>query len=74
MTFQVVWEKVLKNGPSKICGRQPLKDLKGHGLLKQTISLQGCLPQILLGPILNTLSHTRNVLKKKQGSINKIRQ
>ena len=22
-----------KNGPSKICGRQPLKNLKGYGLL-----------------------------------------
>ena len=31
-----VWEKVFKNGPSKICGRQLLKDLKEYGLLKQT--------------------------------------
>ena len=23
-----IWVKVFKNGPSKICGRQPLKDLK----------------------------------------------
>ena len=22
------WDKVFKNGPSKICGRQPLKNLK----------------------------------------------
>ena len=39
-------------GPSKIIGRQPLKNLKEYGLLKQTISLQfffeGCLPRILL--------------------------
>ena len=34
------WDKVFKNGPSKICGRQLLKCLKGSGLLKQTISLQ----------------------------------
>ena len=27
------WDKVFKNGPSKICGRQPLKNLKGYGLL-----------------------------------------
>ena len=27
-------EKVFKNGPSKICGRQPLKNLKGYDLLK----------------------------------------
>ena len=29
-----IWVQVFKNGPSKICGRQPLKNLK------QTISLQ----------------------------------
>ena len=34
------WDKVFKNGPSKICGRQPLNNLKRHTLLKQTISLQ----------------------------------
>ena len=34
------WDKVSKSGSSKICGRQPLKYLKGHGLFKQTISLQ----------------------------------
>ena len=38
------WEKVFKNAPSKICGRQPLKNFKGYGL------------QIVLGPFLNTLS------------------
>ena len=41
--------------------RHPLKSLKGYGLLKQTINpikfFKGCLPQILLGPSLNTLSH-----------------
>ena len=35
-----IWDKVFKNRPSKIWGRQPLKYLKGYGLLKQTISLQ----------------------------------
>ena len=47
-------------GPSRIFGRQPLKKFKRYGLLKQTIFLQifkGCLPQILLGPFLNNLSH-----------------
>ena len=29
-----IWGKVFKNGPTKICGRQPLKKLKEHGLLK----------------------------------------
>ena len=28
------WDKVLKSGPSEICGRQPLKNLKGYRLLK----------------------------------------
>ena len=31
--------KVFKNGLSKICGRQSLKNYKGYGLLRQTISL-----------------------------------
>ena len=31
------WDKVFKNGPSKISGRQSLKHLKGYGLLRQTI-------------------------------------
>ena len=34
------WDKVFKNGPSKICGRQPLENLKWYDLLKQTICLQ----------------------------------
>ena len=28
-----IWDKVLKNGPNKICGRQSLSNLKGYGLL-----------------------------------------
>ena len=35
-----IWDKVFKNGLSKICGRQLLKNLKWYGLPKQTISLQ----------------------------------
>ena len=42
------WERVFMNGPSKICGRQPLKKLKWYGLLKQFF--KSCLPQILLDP------------------------
>ena len=49
-------EKILKNGPSKICGRQPLKNLKEYGLLPFNF-FKGCLPQILFGPFLYTLSH-----------------
>ena len=36
----IIWVKVFKNGPSKTCGRQPLKNMKRCGLLRQTISLQ----------------------------------
>ena len=28
-------DKIFKNGPSEICGKQHLKNLKGYGLLKQ---------------------------------------
>ena len=55
-----IWDKVYKNRLSKNCGKLPLKKLKGCGLLKQIISHQifkGYLPQILLTPFLNTLSH-----------------
>ena len=48
-TNKIIWDKVFKNGPSKICGRQPLpypfKLFKGY------------LPQILPGPFLNTWTH-----------------
>ena len=65
------WDKVFKNGPSEICGRQLLMTV--IGLLKHTISLQfleviwcaffkGFLPQISLGPFLNTLSHMTKLL------------
>ena len=40
LDIMYIWEKVFKSKPSKICGRKPLKNLKGYGLLKQTISLQ----------------------------------
>ena len=36
---QNIQEWTIMNGRSKICGRQPLKNLKGYGLFKQTISL-----------------------------------
>ena len=36
----LIWDKVFKNGPSRICGRQPLKNFKRYGLRKETISLQ----------------------------------
>ena len=52
------WDKAFKDGPSKIYGRQPLKILKL--CLSRPYSFfiffEGCLPQVLLGPFLNTLS------------------
>ena len=37
ITSNAIWDKVFKNGSSKICGRQLLKNLKGYGLLKHSI-------------------------------------
>ena len=54
-----IWDKVFKNGPSKVCRRQPLKNLKGYGLLWVLTH-----PQILLGPFLNTSSHMQFQNKK----------
>ena len=34
-----IWDKVFKNGSSKICGRQPLKDLRGYGLFPVSSSI-----------------------------------
>ena len=28
-----IWDKDFKNGPSKICGRQPLKNFKECGMI-----------------------------------------
>ena len=49
-----IWDEVFKNGPSKICRRQPLKYLSDMVCL----IFKGCLPQTLLGLFLNTLSHS----------------
>ena len=51
--------KVFKNGPSKICGSQPFKIWRDMFCLSRPYTFKffkGCLPQILLGPLLNTLS------------------
>ena len=34
LTPRLKWDKVFKSGLKKFCGRQPLKNLKGYGLLK----------------------------------------
>ena len=34
MDSKIIWDKVFKNGPSKICGRQPLKNFKRYDLPK----------------------------------------
>ena len=56
-----IWDKVFKNGLSKICGRQSLKNFEGIwstlGRLFPFKFFKGFLPQILFGPFLNTLSH-----------------
>ena len=60
-----MWVKVFKNGPSNICGRQPLKNLKWYGLLHNFNIFKGCLSQILLGQFLNTLTHIIHLLLQK---------
>ena len=45
----IIWVKVLKNGPTQICGRQLLKKLKRYG------------SQIFLGQFLNTSTHINTV-------------
>ena len=34
MKVSLSWDKIFKNGPSKIFGRQPLQNMKVYGLLK----------------------------------------
>ena len=62
--------KVFKNGPSKICGRQPSKYLKWYGLPNHFKFFKGSLPQILLGPFLNTLTHIIIAEKKRKTNEN----
>ena len=60
--FEMKWVKVFKDGPSKICGRPPLKSLKRYGLPYPFKYFKGCVPQILLIPFLNVFTHIK--LKK----------
>ena len=50
----VMWIKVFKNGPSKTCGRHPLKNWKWYGHFK---FFKGCPSLILLVLFLNTLTY-----------------
>ena len=55
----IKWVKIFKNGPSKLWGRQPLKNLKWYMVCSRPYYLKffkGCLPQILFGPFFNTLT------------------
>ena len=69
MVVTIKWDKVFKNGPSKIYERQNLKNWKGYGLLKETISLQifqrlsstDFTSSIHDGPFLNILSHMATI-------------
>ena len=53
LRYNHMWDKVFKSGLSKFCGR-PYLCLSGQYPLK---FFEGCLPQNLLSPLLNTLSH-----------------
>ena len=41
-----IWGKVFKNGPSKVCGKQPLKIWRGMVYLKQTLLPSKCLKAV----------------------------
>ena len=45
-----IQDKIFKNAPSKICGRQPLKNLKCLKRPYHFKIFKGCLPQISFGP------------------------
>ena len=56
----MIWDKVFRSGLSKFFGRQPLKIFKDMVCLSGPYPskfFKGCLPQNLLSPFLNTLSH-----------------
>ena len=40
MSATFIWDRVFKNEPSKICGRQPFKNLRCYGLLKHTSAFE----------------------------------
>ena len=44
--IMIVWDKVFKTGPSKICGRQPSKYLNGYGLLQVDHISSNCLKDV----------------------------
>ena len=54
-----MWDKVFKNGPSEICGRQPLKNIFCLSRPYHFKFFKGRLPQISLGPLLNTFSEMK---------------
>ena len=57
-----IWVQIFKSGPSKICGRQPLKNLKWYGLIRQ--SSTDFTWSIL--KYLNSYIHSFNFFKKRQ--------
>ena len=60
--FQQHTSQGIQNGPSKICGRQPLKNLKWY--LEKIF--KGCLPQILLPWPIVIINVNRPYVKLKQ--------
>ena len=61
-----IWDKVFKSAPSKICGRQRLKNSKGYALLKQTMS-----PQVFQR--LSSTNFTWSILESLDSYVNKFR-
>ena len=44
----IKWDKVFKNGPNKIFGREPLKNLKWYGVTMSLQIFKGCLHKFYL--------------------------
>ena len=74
--LRAVWDNVFKNRSSKICGNQPLKNLKQTYLSRphHFKIFKDSLPQILRGPFLNTLSLWRLVPHMNTWSFFRCRQ
>ena len=62
--YNCLARQIIHNGPSKIYGTQLLKNWRGMVCLKQD-----CLPQILLSPFWNTLTHL-TIAKPWRAAIN----
>ena len=60
-----IWDKVLKSEPSKICGNQPFKNLKGYGQLNAVFHKFYLVHSWILCPICRLKYFIKARLKEK---------